>query len=131
MKHFKVLPLLVLLASCSSAEEPTTDCSDALTTQQINACTGAQQEQTEARLNAVYQQLMGLLAAPDAGLDNAAAVQEQVRAAQRLWVAYRKADCDAQFALYADGSIRTAVYLNCMEARAAQRITELEAYFPY
>lgn len=132
MKAFKTLPLLMLLAGCSDAEEAAAadDCSNALTTMEINTCAAAQQEQTEAQLNAVYQQLMERLAEPD-GLDDPASVQQQVRTAQRLWIDFRKADCDAQFALYAGGSIRTAVYLGCMQTRAAQRITELESYFPY
>jgi len=132
MKALRAVPLFMLLAGCSNAEEPAADsCSNALTTMEINACAAAQQEQTEAQLNAVYQQLMDRLAEPDSGLDDPGSVREQVRAAQRLWIDFRKADCDAQFALYAGGSIRTAVYLGCMQTRAAQRITELESYFPY
>lgn len=43
---------------------------------------------------------------------------------------FREADCNALYELYRDGTIRTVMYIGCMQAHAEQRIKELKEYEP-
>lgn len=115
-------PLLILaLLSCTTAAHAL-DCKNAVTTPDMNACAAREQKEVEANLNRVYQRVLKTVSAPR--------VRTQFVAAQRLWVKFREADCQTVYQQHADGTIRTLVYLGCLQNRAETRIKELEAFAP-
>lgn len=104
------------------------DCNKAITTPEINQCAKFDQDKVEARLNKVYQRVLKTLDKPDTEIEHYSKMKESLIAAQRSWVKFRQADCDAAFEKSASGTIRTVMYIGCMQARAEQRIKELEIY---
>ena len=57
-----------------------------------------------------------------------AAIRRGLVEAQRAWLAFRDADCQARLKLYEAGSIRGAVYLGCLTERTDQRTKELRRW---
>jgi uncharacterized protein YecT (DUF1311 family) len=112
------LPLLLALWSTSSFA---LDCKNAVTTPDINECAAAGQKQIEAKLNQTYQ---GVLKS----LDDDKETKKALVAAQRAWVKFREADCKAVYQRSSGGTIRTVMYIGCMQNRAETRIKELEDY---
>jgi uncharacterized protein YecT (DUF1311 family) len=112
-----VLALSLLLCSASSFA---LDCDNAVTTPDLNECAAREQKQAEVKLNQVYQRVLKTISSPK--------VRTQFVAAQRAWVKFREADCKAVYEQHADGTIRTVMYLGCMQNRAQTRIKELEMF---
>lgn len=104
------------------------DCNKAITTPEINQCAKIEQDKIEAKLNKIYQRVLKTLDKPDTEIEYYSKMKESLIAAQRAWVKFREADCDAVFEKNASGTIRTVMYIECMQARAEQRIKELEIY---
>ncbi|MEC4722565.1 lysozyme inhibitor LprI family protein [Noviherbaspirillum sp. CPCC 100848] len=123
-KHL-ILPLALLAASKSAAG---LDCGKAITTPDINQCASIEQKKVEANLNKVYQRVLKSLGQQDAPQPSSAAMRTSFIAAQRAWIKFREADCDAVYQKYADGTIRTVMYIGCMQHHAERRIKDLEAY---
>jgi uncharacterized protein YecT (DUF1311 family) len=78
-------------------------------------CLAAQTAQWDKRLNAVYQEVMK--AAPSRQ-------REQLRAAERLWIQYRDANCE-YYAL-GEGSIARLNAAACQLRMRQERARELE-----
>ena len=77
----------------------------------------------EAKLNEVYQRVLKAF-----GDQEHAAARSKLIAAQRAWVRFREADCNAVFEKWAGGSVRTVMYIGCMQKHAEQRIKDLEDF---
>lgn len=125
MANRLILPL-VLLASSQGAFG--LDCGKAITTPDINQCASIEQKRVEANLNKVYQRVLKSLDRQDASPQSSAAIRNSFIAAQRAWIKFREADCDAVYQKHADGSIRTVMYIGCMQSHAERRIKDLEDY---
>lgn len=97
------------------------DCNNALTTVEMNECASIDQKVVEAKLNATYQATLKSL-----DERKATNVRKKLVQAQRAWVRFRENDCAAVYALHADGTIRTLLWIGCMQSRTEQRIRELE-----
>ena len=89
------------------------------TTLAISECLMAETAAWDAMLNEVYQRQMADLAA------QAADLPDQLRAAQRAWIAFRDAECGLQYGLWQDGSMRVIVAGNCQLSKTAERTLEL------
>lgn len=113
-------PALTLSLLLCSASSFAIDCQNAVTTPDLNECAAREQKAVEANLNQVYQRVLKTVSAPK--------VRVQFVAAQRAWIKFREADCKAVYEQHADGTIRTVMYLGCMQNRAATRIKELEMF---
>lgn len=109
---------LLTLCACTT-QAFALDCKNATTTVDMNQCVASEQKQMEATLNLTYQRV--LRAQPPR-------VKAKLIAAQRMWLKFREADCDAMFEKYAGGTMRNAAVLGCMQRRAGQRIKELDDY---
>jgi uncharacterized protein YecT (DUF1311 family) len=118
--------MLVLALACAPALA--LDCKNAMTTPDINECASIEQKKIEARLNKVYQRVLKSLDQAEGNNGGNAEMKKKLVAAQRAWVKFREADCDAVFEKHADGSIRTVMYISCMQRRAERRIEDLEIY---
>lgn len=104
------------------------DCSKAITTPDINACASVEQKKVEARLNEVYQRIINGLSQPDTETEKYSEMKNTLISAQRAWVKFREADCNAVFTRNASGTIRTVMFIGCMQAHAERRIKDLEDY---
>ncbi|HEX8335902.1 MAG TPA: lysozyme inhibitor LprI family protein [Pyrinomonadaceae bacterium] len=49
------------------------------------------------------------------------------RAAERLWLGYRKSNCDAEASIYEGGTIQPLIQLQCMARVTRERAGELKA----
>ncbi len=104
------------------------DCDNAITTLDMNACAKQEQEKVENELNLVYKQVIKSLSVPDTEVIKYSKVKSNLIQAERSWVKFRKADCDATYSLHQSGSIRNLMYLGCMQSHAEQRIEQLKEF---
>jgi uncharacterized protein YecT (DUF1311 family) len=51
----------------------------------------------------------------------------KLRAAERLWLRYRKSNCEAEASIYEGGTIQPLVELRCMARVTRERAAELKA----
>ncbi len=97
---------------------PVKDCSRLMVQMELNACAGANLQAADAALNRLYQQVM-------AEQDDAAA-KEQLKDAERAWIAYRDKQCAYETGPREQGgSIWPMEMSNCLEQKTAARIREL------
>jgi uncharacterized protein YecT (DUF1311 family) len=108
--------LICLVTSAADAGDqgdPAQSC-DGSTPEMVN-CLAVKTAQWDKRMNAAYQKALG-----DAG----ARQREQLRAAQRLWIQYRDANC-----LYyglGEGTIARVDASECLRSMTEARARELE-----
>lgn len=50
----------------------------------------------------------------------------KMRAAERLWLRYRKTNCDAEASIYEGGTIQPLIELRCMTRVTRERTAELK-----
>lgn len=86
------------------------------TTYSLRECIGAEFKRQDARLNRAYAEALQTL-------DPAAKLK--LRTAQRAWIAFRDADCDAVLAAYG-GTMAPMMEETCYLDRTSQRADELE-----
>ncbi len=107
------------------------DCERAVSTLDVNACEQIELDKVELKLNLVYQRVlkqMDKISRDPSNSTDKSKLKKNFIDAQRLWVKFRKADCDTTYTYWSDGTIRGAMYLMCMTSRAEQRIKELKIY---
>ena len=90
-------------------------CGDAATTTATVACVDAKAKAWDRRLNAAYADLQRRAEAGQ---------RDPLRAAQRLWIQYRDANC--RFYGSQEGSIRQVQAAECVRALTRDRALELE-----
>jgi uncharacterized protein YecT (DUF1311 family) len=122
-RRLSILVATALLAAAGTASAQAPDCKNAMTTLEMNACAAADEKVVEAKLNEVYQRVL-----KSYGDQEHAAARSKLIAAQRAWVKFREADCDAVLEKWAGGSIRTQMYIGCMQNHAERRIKDLEDF---
>jgi uncharacterized protein YecT (DUF1311 family) len=120
---------LLAHASCNNAAAAEDPCASAQTTKQINECKHRQLERADSELNATYQKVLTRLSAPDALGRPQDEEKKSVVEAQRHWVKFREANCFAVWSLNADGTVRTALNIGCLEELAVQREQQLRKWF--
>lgn len=90
------------------------DCGKAITTIEINVCAGRALEAADASLEKYFAK------AKERYLKEKAVVDLLVKS-QEAWVAYRKAHCDAIYDMWSGGTIRGAMFGECMLQLTNQR----------
>lgn len=115
----------------AAAEDPPLDCAEALSTQDMNNCAGAEYEKADAALNAVFKQ--ALAAIPDMAGEkpfDAKSWEEALRASQRAWIAYRDQECDEHVAMFwSGGSGGTVEIIGCKTALTEARTKDLKTRY--
>lgn len=91
-------------------------CEEAKSTLQINGCFAKELKKADAELNKVYRLTLKKLEADDAAL---------LRKAQRAWLAYRDAQCEADRALWGGGTGGPAAWMSCKLELTSQRTAEI------
>ncbi|MGE8362398.1 lysozyme inhibitor LprI family protein [Pseudomonas sp.] len=129
----RALFLLTLIAPTAAYAGPNTeiDCSAARANAEVEHCATLAQQETEETLNRAYKALVAELSRPDTEQDNYTAYRNKLLVAQRAWIAFRDADCAAQYEMHRTSAIGNTLLLNCKQQRAEQRIKELQNYAPY
>ncbi|MFZ6653877.1 lysozyme inhibitor LprI family protein [Undibacterium sp. TJN19] len=122
----QLLSLLTLACTCSFAHA--IDCSKAQNTMDLNECASIDLQKVEAKLNQVYQRVLKSTEKDYASEGNYADIKKSFINAQRAWIKFREADCDAVYQRNIGGTIRTVMHLGCMRAHALKRIADLEEY---
>jgi uncharacterized protein YecT (DUF1311 family) len=115
--------IALLVSARGLADDPSLDCRSPRGTIEINRCDQQEFETQDRLLNEVYQKVLAQL--KSAGKTEEA-TRERLISAQRLWIQFRNADCDARESVYDGGSVHTSVYLQCLRDHTAQRIKDLD-----
>jgi uncharacterized protein YecT (DUF1311 family) len=125
MRCHSLIPLLLCIPAMAHAKP---DCEKAIATPDVNACARTEFEAIEKKLNDTYRQVLKSLNKPDERGVSYSKIRKDLVGAQKAWVVFRQKDCDAVFTFHAGGTIRTAMYLGCMQRHAENRIKDLAAY---
>lgn len=123
----EIVVFLLGLLSLMSETQAMSACLDGPTKEEQEACAKMASDEVEIELNKAYRQLMSKWSAPDTSELPYTKVRDTLRQAQRSWVIYREADCQALYLLNEHTSFSNIVYLTCMTKRARTRIEELTA----
>lgn len=90
---------------------------DNLPQQDMNQCASEDYEAADSQLNAAW-----------ANVHNAhrqSSTWQSILDAQRLWIQFRDAHCDAEAAFYEGGSIQPLIRFSCLAAVTRQRTAQL------
>lgn len=108
---FAVAPATLGLAPASAGT-----CTDPMDQSTMNICADKDYRAADAVLNKVYKRAMA--AQDDTGRD-------LLRASERVWIAYRDAECKFEAAPNEGGSIYPMVYAGCLTRLTKARIADL------
>jgi uncharacterized protein YecT (DUF1311 family) len=129
------LPALVLLAAmfagASAAQPPERepDCNDALAQQDMNRCAYLDFEKADKELNRIYAKVVAQAKSMDrdmdTGTDRPLGAEDALRRAQRAWITYRDAHCEAMSAHSRGGSMEPMLISGCKASLTEDRTKEL------
>lgn len=127
---FAALGLTVLLVPAAMAGDAMpADCTEAMSTIEMNNCAGADFEKADAELNRVYKEAIASIPEMATGEQpfDKASWEEALRASQRAWVAFRDAECEDHVEkFWGGGSGRTVDIIGCKTEKTEQRTKELK-----
>ena len=109
--------LLFAPALCARGQSAIDPCAEGTSPQQM-ACAGRE-------LNAAADQLKRARAELYEDLERRSRVK--LRAAERLWLSYRRSNCAAEASIYEGGTIQPLIQLRCMARVTRERAAELKA----
>jgi uncharacterized protein YecT (DUF1311 family) len=119
--------LAVLALACAAAPAWAQDpCEGAVTQLDLNDCTHAAWMAADEELNLAYGAALEAARQYDSWPEGRA--EDTLRAAQRAWVAYRDAACEAEAALWDGGSAQPMILSGCLGRLTTQRTDDLWAY---
>lgn len=120
---FLAASLVMLPVACFAM-----DCDKAIATPDVNACAYADYQKADAALNAVYKRVMDAYKDGQGEADGYSTRADLVKA-QRAWVQFRDANCDAVYDRWQQGTIRGLMANACLKELTEQRTAQLEAQF--
>lgn len=110
-----------LVAATPAIAQTSKDCSNAGAQIDMNFCARAGWDISDAELNRLWREVKPAADARGRG--------QALLDAQRAWLRYRDATCEAERDQYAGGSIAPLVYWQCMDRLTIRRNAELRAMF--
>ena len=114
---FACIAVVTLTSGSVLAAQP--DCMSTATTQQaMNACAGQKLKASDQKLNSTYSALLAKTS-KEGG--------EQLRKAQRAWVAWRDEQCRFDTMGTRDGSVNPMVFAQCVDDLTQQQTKHLAA----
>jgi len=127
-KVFFPLILLLILPTAARAQEQEDPCPEAETTVEINQCLKQRYEQADAELNRVYRAVTAHIDEADSmPAETRQQWKNQLREAQRHWIAFKETDCLEVVAYeWWQGSGATAATLGCMIEKTESRTNALK-----
>lgn len=123
--------ILVLLASLALQDPDlaAVDCSQAMTTIEVNACIGRDLDLEQERMNLYLETAFAVLreeaTGAGEGLDEADALIAEIQDGQTKWQAYADKACAAVYTRWQSGTIRVAMALDCQIELTRQRTHHL------
>ena len=113
---------LVLALAAAPGAAAALDCSDpgSLPQQQMNACAWADYEAADAVLNRLWPDALAEARRMGAG--------DRLLAAQRAWIPFRDAACEAEAAVWGEGTMAPFIRATCLTGQTERRIADLR-YF--
>lgn len=125
MKIARPFAAILLATSCIAAwsqsmNAPDSPCRDAVVTSDLSSCMAKALKSADVKLNATYSRIETVL------------TKEEVKSlakAERLWVQYRDAHCNAEYSLYDGGTGGPPTRLACLEAETKTREASLRRSF--
>lgn len=114
MKYL-VLLLLLFVPSLLTAQ-----CKNAVSTKDMQDCMDNEWKKSDAELNRVYQQSLKKLKPEQAAL---------LKKAQRVWLSYRDAQCDADYKMFAGGTAAPLALTQCRVTLTQERTKTLEGTY--
>jgi uncharacterized protein YecT (DUF1311 family) len=104
------------LAQVQKKSEPS-QCHNPTTTMEMRECSYLDFQKTDSELNTLYGRILHKLEP---------AAQSDLRTAQRLWIQFRDANCEAKLNLWDGGSFGPVEQNSCLEETTKQRIINLK-----
>lgn len=119
--------VLLMDAPSSAEDKPSVPCDQAVSQNDINICADLDYRAADKALNAQWTATKKVLTGWDAELEahNKGAVEELTKA-QRAWISYRDAHCNAVGYSVWGGSLYQAVILGCLAEVTRNRTAELK-----
>ncbi|MEM1286083.1 MAG: lysozyme inhibitor LprI family protein [Pseudomonadota bacterium] len=93
------------------------DCKDPQTQMAMNLCADRDYQAADEELNAAWGELREMRQGQPSW--------QPILDAQRLWIPFRDAHCDAEAAFYEGGSIQPLIRLSCLAVVTEQRTAQL------
>jgi uncharacterized protein YecT (DUF1311 family) len=122
MKKHRAIVLLLIFSGTTFSRPVLAQCDQAGTTADITRCMSNEYEKADADLNRIYKLAFK-------GLDEKEA--ENLKKAQRAWIIYRNAQCDAEYAKWDGGSGGPAAHLGCLARLTRLRTRELHKTYRF
>lgn len=98
-------------------------------TPQIEYCANREFQKADRKLNATYNQVVAQIKANPPMNPIGKSMLSQLVKAQRLWVAFRDAECGAHYSYYIDGTIRGLMFVSCKTQLTEQREKDLRSFY--
>ncbi len=126
MKYVALGAFLVLSATGLQAQ----DCDNPPNQQAMNTCVYGDWQLADEELNRVWKQAMQVARQMDADYlpDGERPAADILRDAQRLWIRFRDAACEAESLTFRGGSAQALLLYACMERLTLQRTEDLKQF---
>lgn len=118
------LALLACLVAGPAAAQAS--CAEAVTQADLNDCAATSLQVADDGLNRAYEAAVAAARRFDGSGEGRA--EGSLRAAQRAWLAFRDAACEAEAALWDGGSAQPMIRSGCLEHLTLQRTDDLWSY---
>jgi len=116
---------MLLMAGAASAED--IDCENPQTQSDLRACEVARHETADKALNAQYKKTRAAMVAIDGDLDgDMKGAEKALVKAQRAWIDYRDAECDAAGFQARGGTMEPMLVAGCLADVTDRRTKELK-----
>ena len=117
---------VLLIDGPAASEDPDVDCDNQVTQRDMNICAAQDYDAADAALNEQYAKTKRVLAAADEELSSGeASAAKALLTAQRAWIYYRDAQCEAVGFQARDGSMQPLLVSGCLAELTRTRTEEL------
>lgn len=112
--------VIALTAASSPVAEDPSPCFAKGQTYEIATCLGEARARADAELNQLYGKVMSVLEGAD---------KARLQKAERAWLRYRDAMCDAEYGLWGGGTGGPPAHLACLDRETRRRTAELRQLY--
>lgn len=117
---------VAFFAMTFSTHAQNVDCGTAVSTYALQYCAGLELEKADAELNQTYSRASSAARRLDSEFQSGPVpIKELLLQAQRAWIPFRDAACDAEASLAQGGTGQSLFYLECKTRITRQRTQDL------